>query len=193
MTTLATTNNNLENLSEGQLKAIALMQFNDESYFVIDNIVYEGKKDEIEKEWLSECKEANETDDTIYSFADYCVHNCTEIDEIDGNDEKDGYIVLTDEEADEMAANYIKDSLWAFNASFLSGETGIDQSVFEAIQANGKCEGNNDAIESCIDDIDGFIQAAISADGRGHFMSSYDGYENEQTVNNTTFYIYRIN
>lgn len=41
--------------------------------------------------------------------------------------------------------------------------------------------------------MDGFIQAAISADGRGHFMSSYDGEENEVTVNDQTFYIYRLN
>jgi len=44
-----------------------------------------------------------------------------------------------------------------------------------------------------LDDIDSFVDAAISADGRGHFMSSYDGNENEEEVNGTTFYIYRIN
>jgi hypothetical protein len=30
-------------------------------------------------------------------------------------------------------------------------------------------------------------------DGRGHAISRYDGEENEQTVNGTTFYIYRQN
>lgn len=99
------------------------------------------------------------------------------------------YMVLTDDEADQRAADYIKDSLWAFNASFLSGETGIDESVFEAIQNNGKCESNNDAIASCIDDIDSFVESAISADGRGHFMSSYDGEENEEGE----YFIYRVN
>lgn len=34
---------------------------------------------------------------------------------------------------------------------------------------------------------------AIRADGRGHFMSSYDGEENEEIVEGETFYIYRIN
>jgi hypothetical protein len=42
-------------------------------------------------------------------------------------------------------------------------------------------------------DIDSLVEDAISADGRGHFLSSYDGDENEETVNGQTFYIYRTN
>jgi len=30
-------------------------------------------------------------------------------------------------------------------------------------------------------------------DGRGHSLASYDGNENEETVNDETYYIYRIN
>lgn len=30
-------------------------------------------------------------------------------------------------------------------------------------------------------------------DGRGHCLASYDGHENEETVQGETFYIYRIN
>lgn len=100
------------------------------------------------------------------------------------------YLVLTDDEADEKAAEYIEDLLWAFNPSFLAYETGIDQEVFEAIQSNGKCEGNNDAIGSCISDIEEFIESAIRADGRGHFISSYDG---EEIETDDDYYIYRIN
>ncbi len=107
--------------------------------------------------------------------------------------DNDDYIVLTDEEADEKASESILDSVWAFRPSFLSSFTGFDESIFEAIQANDKCESNNPAILQLIDDKEGFVQEAISADGRGHFMSSYDGDENEQTINGTTFYIYRIN
>lgn len=100
------------------------------------------------------------------------------------------YRVLTDSEADTAAADYVKDSLWAFNASFLSGETGIDDSVFAALA--DKCEGANDAIESIIRGtcgIDSFVESAVGADGRGHFISQYDGEENDCGE----FYIYRVN
>ena len=60
------------------------------------------------------------------------------------------YRVLTDEEADELAYDYIMETLWAFSSSFLAGETGIDEEVFIALANNGKCEGNNDAIASLI-------------------------------------------
>ena len=54
-----------------------------------------------------------------------------------------------------------------------------------------KCEGANDAILALIKKtdggLDGFVEDAISADGRGHFLSSYDGDENEENG----FYIYR--
>ena len=104
------------------------------------------------------------------------------------------YRVLTDDEANAAAADYVEQSLWAFNADFLAGETGLDSTVFEALQP--RCENANDAIRSIIDGtcgFDAFVETAISADGRGHFMSSYDGEENEQSVGGEYFYIYRIN
>jgi hypothetical protein len=100
------------------------------------------------------------------------------------------YAIGTDSEADEAAQKNIEDSAWAFNASFLSGFCDIPEEVFVAMQ--GKCEGANDAFLSLINKsggIEKFAQEAISADGRGHFMSSYDGEENEEG----DFYIYRTN
>ncbi len=102
------------------------------------------------------------------------------------------YEVLTDSEADDRAKAYILDSLWAFNPSFLAGETGIDEDVYQAIANNGKCESNNDAILSLIKgtgDVDDFVDSAIGADGRGHFLNTYDGEENEQG----DWFIYRAN
>ena len=105
------------------------------------------------------------------------------------------YRVLTDDEADEAAAEYVKDSLWAFNASFLSGETGIDDSVFVALAE--QCEGCNDAVRSIVDGscgIDSFVESAVGADGRGHFLNHYDGEENEFcTDDNDYWYLYRTN
>lgn len=111
-----------------------------------------------------------------------------------------GYIICTDVEANDLAYEYIVDTLWAFLPSFLAGETGIDIEVFEALNANGKCELNNDAIASLIkatgvvpeSAIQDFVDSAIGADGRGHFLAQYDHEEHEVKVGDKTFYIYRM-
>ena len=105
-----------------------------------------------------------------------------------GNQE---YLVLTDDEADEKVAEHIKDSVWAFNPSFLSSHSGIDQEIFKLLQ--DKCESANEAILKLIKDFDEFVQDAIGTDGRGHFLSSYDGYENDHEHDNETYYIYQTN
>ncbi len=100
------------------------------------------------------------------------------------------YLVLTDSEADEKAAEYIADSLWAFNADFLSGETDLDSAVFTALQP--QCESANDAVTALINATCGmssFVESAISADGRGHFLSFYDGNEGKSG----DYFIYRVN
>ena len=101
------------------------------------------------------------------------------------------YRVLTNDEADMACAESIEETLWAFNAGYLSDLTGIDVCVFEAL-AN-KCEGANDAVRSIINGscgIDVLIEYSISSDGRGHFLSNYDGEENE---GRNDWYIYRVN
>lgn len=120
-----------------------------------------------------------------------------EVDEIsEGYDEQTlnhgsrEYLVLTDSEADERATEWIKESVWAFNASFLSDYTGLPEEMFRAVQ--DKCEGANDAILQCIEQgggLETFVEEAIASDGRGHFLAGYDGEENEEG----DFYIYRIN
>jgi hypothetical protein len=47
--------------------------------------------------------------------------------------------------------------------------------------------------ELLIDDFDYFIEDAINCDGRGHFISSYDGEEVEYKYKNQVYYIYRTN
>ena len=97
------------------------------------------------------------------------------------------YLVLTEYEADEVAAAYIADSIWAFNAEFILETCGLDSAsnVARSLRQIQKdsCEGCNDFISALVDGtcgIDEFVQAAIDADGRGHFLSSYDGEEGEQ-------------
>ena len=104
---------------------------------------------------------------------------------------KKEYAIGTDKEADEATKEEIKDSAWAFNTSFLANYTDLPEEVFTCMQ--DKCESSNDAvlrlIERSEDGFDGFVEKAIFADGRGRFLSGYDGEENEEGK----YYIYRIN
>ena len=111
--------------------------------------------------------------------------------------EADGaeYAIGTDEEADEAVTEAIKESLWAFKASFILGCCGLPYELEEAIEAwqQKKCEGCNDAIEQMIDrtcELDEFVRQAVSSDGRGHFLSQYDGDEIEL---GNDLYAFRIN
>lgn len=113
-------------------------------------------------------------------------------------DTPDGeYMVLTDEEADEKADEYINDSVWAFNTNFIIEHSEVldfdkaSEQIVSAIQQ--QCESGNDAMKKLIDDMDEFVSDAISYDGRGHFLNTYDGEENEQSVNDTMYFIYRMN
>lgn len=119
----------------------------------------------------------------------------TEVDDY-GDDDGDfnEYRVLTDEEADELAYEVIVEELWTFSSSFLAGETGIDEEVFNNFN-NGKCESNNDAIASLIKSSCGlqeFVDSAVGHDGRGHYINRYDGIEHEVKVGRKTFYIYKV-
>ena len=104
--------------------------------------------------------------------------------------EADGaeYLVIDDDAATDRAYEYIKDTLWAFNSEFLANFTYLPVEEFEALQP--QCESANDAIEKIIGNkFKRFADTAIATDGRGHFMSSYDGEENFCM----DFYIYRTN
>ena len=185
-------NNGTNNLEIETLKSLALMQYNDEKYFILNDTAYEGTKEDAQGNY----EEDRQFHAEPITFEDWCADNLTEVEPYDEDNYNNDYLVLTDEEADEKAKEYILDSLWAFNASFIAYHTDLDEEVIQAIHDNGKCESNNDTIHNLIKklgDIDDFVSDAISADGRGHFMSSYDGNENEETVNGTTFYIYRLN
>lgn len=55
------------------------------------------------------------------------------------------------------------------------------------------CESFNKAVLAMIPDKNHFVKDAILADGRGHFLSQYDGQENEIKVNGVWYFIYRCN
>jgi hypothetical protein len=120
-------------------------------------------------------------------------------------------LILDDEEADEKAAELIGQSMWAFNADFIAHQ--VDHNKIEDFgelvksirSIQDQCEGANSAIMAMIEDFGDFVADAISADGRGHFISPLDGEEREFTINrksadgetpkydkNYHIYIYRV-
>lgn len=98
------------------------------------------------------------------------------------------YLVLTDEEADERAKEHIEQTVWAFSAWFLSDHTNIDKEIIQHLQ--DKCEGANELLLRSIIDFDAFVDEAVSIDGRGHFLASYDGHEHDLDNN---LFLYRLN
>ena len=110
-----------------------------------------------------------------YEVKDYDHYGLTAI-QIDGEE----WILGSDTEVNEAVKSYIEETLWAFNKSFLANQTGLPEEVFSTLQQD--CESSNDAILSIVEkcgDMDTLVSDAVSSDGRGHFLSPYDGHEKE--------------
>ena len=116
----------------------------------------------------------------------------------------DEYLVMDDDRAYATAYHEISQLLWAFNTDFILdhlkdeikyGNDPVDLDELKAcikLVQEKLCEGANAIIHALIDDLEGFVDDAIAADGRGHFISPYDGEEHEVTVDGETYYIYRL-
>jgi len=111
------------------------------------------------------------------------------------------YLVLTDKEADKLCKESILNSLWAFNKDFIIEHSSIldsdetSKKLVGCIQA--QYDDSNDVLLKLIDDIDVFIEDAIKEDSREHFICTYDGVENKETITYKdgyqTLFIYRTN
>lgn len=162
---------NLESVTdEGTLKAIALKQFNQEDFFIValedEVIVYEGNEEEAIKGFLADI-EGTEEADIDANFEIYCSNNLTEVEPIEDDEERDNYMVLTDEEADQKWDNYL--------------DSYIEEIILHKLP---------EQYRNYFDDERWKEDARM--DGRGHSLGYYDGCENEQSVNGETFYIYRM-
>ena len=116
----------------------------------------------------------------------------------------DEYLVMDDDRAYATAYHEISQLLWAFNTDFILdhlkdeiqyGDDPVDLNELRAgidLVKEKLCEGANAIIHALIDDLEEFLDDAIAADGRGHFISPYDGKEHEVTVDGETYYIYRL-
>lgn len=115
---------------------------------------------------------------------------------------------LVTDEAGRFAAlvENVKESLWAFNASFimacLKPEIENDLSSYDKEQLEKSlaklqsdlCEGANAIVKALIIDVEEFAEEAADVDGYGHFLSSYDGDEIEYRDEDGNYlYIYRLN
>lgn len=140
----------------------------------------DGIEDEPFEDLLQFLLEEYEADDSYYGYDGIYTFECGD------------HLIVTDEVADELAERYIRDTIWAFNSSFLENylcDGALTADQIEALRGDS-CEDINDAFLAMLgDNFDHFVEDAISSDGRGFFISSYDG--NEYEVGN--YFVYRIN
>lgn len=114
------------------------------------------------------------------------------------------YLILTEEEADKKAKEEILNSLWIFNPDFLVDYINYDYNGTEEKKAlilglltiqNNLYENANEIIKILVkDNLEDLISDAIESDGRGAFLSMYNGEEEDITDPDTKeiYYIYRI-
>lgn len=110
------------------------------------------------------------------------------------------WLVLDEDEVEELTQEEIENSLWAFNPDFIidhlenqSLDNWERSHCAEALSEIQKhhCEGINPIIRALIGDMDEFVADAVALDGWAHFLARYDGREIE--LEGTDFYAYRIN
>lgn len=89
------------------------------------------------------------------------------------------------------AADYIEDSLWTFDPDFIVEHTDLPAEAEDMIAmfVDKKEYKANSTIKALINDWPKFVADAIKSFGRGTWLSSYDGGEDEQNG----FFIYRVN
>lgn len=117
-------------------------------------------------------------DDNIRALANYLQVKYSEAESMIDNEE---YGVYTEEEANELCGDYIRETLWAFNYSFLCRFSDIVSAIPESAwtkMAGELCEDFNEAVYAMVTaeyTYDDFVQDCINEDGYGHFLNSYDG------------------
>jgi len=175
------TNNTTTALETNLLRALALMQHNGDDFFILGSKAYEGTRDNAQEmfdEYLQDYKDngAKYVAQESHTFEQFCENSLGEVDELDPEDYNNDYLVLTDEEADEKW----EESLDSY----------IEECITPEIDKLSEGAGN---LQYYITFDEGKWKRDARMDGRGHSLASYDGNENEETVNGQTFYIYRLN
>ena len=91
-------------------------------------------------------------------------------------------VASTEDEASKAALSAAEDSLWAFNSEFIGSFLGLSDTQTKAIaEMQGRlCEDAQEIVRlllgaRCAE----FVESAVDTDGRGHFLSPYDGEETD--------------
>lgn len=86
-------------------------------------------------------------------------------------------VAASEEEANQAVAEHIKSYICYFRPSFIAEHSDIPVEIFEALAE--KDFDKPDVYLQLIHDFDDFVNDAIDADGRGHFLNIWDGEEYE--------------
>lgn len=98
------------------------------------------------------------------------------------------YLVLTDEEAYNLAEKFIWATAWTMSSDLLAKHSNVaSKQVFDALKKLD--DESNEAIKCLIDDLNLFASSLMIEKGRGAFISTLD--DNEFEMNG--FYIYKMN
>ena len=104
-------------------------------------------------------------------------HYGLDVYEVDGQE----WAVGTEAQANRAAREYVLDSLWAFNSDFIARQVGLTSEEEKALKKlqTEMSEDANSLVRRIIGErnLNRFAIDAIDADGRGHFLSGYDGEE----------------
>ena len=108
--------------------------------------------------------------------------------------EVDNYRFIKEDEALNEAVNMYKwDNylLGCFNDRFIADNTNLSLRVVQALQKAEAFEELGELIQE--NDLDAFIEEYVRLDGWGHVFGSYDGSNDEVTINGESYIVFRVN
>lgn len=113
---------------------------------------------------------------------------------IEDNLDGDEFVICDESSREDLVRTEIENSAWAFNTEFIlrHSKSSITYDVLKHFQ-EVECESSNDFVLEIIEDFDEFVSNAINGDGYGHFLSRYDGKENDISIDGNEYFIYRNN
>lgn len=114
---------------------------------------------------------------------------CVEYDDCD-------YAIDTEAVATKAVTEYIRERLWAFRPDFLErfAPDGVDADMIKHMIGD-RCEDANDQVTRLVGNrLDDLVDEAISEDGIGHFLNSYDDdYKEVTTSGGNKLIVVRVN